>query len=108
MRFARISGALVIAPVCLFAQTSRRAAPAAASTKVGPPHGTVIVVGGGAMGPEIYSEFIKSAGGPDALIIDVPTAGGDSVYTQSAPGTRGWKNAGAKNVYVYHTTDRKL
>lgn len=79
-----------------------------AQSKVGPARGTVIVVGGGAMGPEIYSEFIKSAGGPNALIIDVPTAGGDSVYTQNAPGTRGWKNAGAKNVYVFHTKDRKL
>jgi cyanophycinase len=60
------------------------------------------------MGPEIYSAFIKAAGGPDALIIDVPTAGGDSVYSQDAAGTRGWKQAGAKNVYVYHTRDRKL
>lgn len=75
---------------------------------VGPAHGTVIVVGGGAMGPEIYSRFIEAAGGPNALIVDVPTAGGDTVYSQNAPGTRGWKQAGAKNVYVLHTNDRKL
>jgi len=87
-------------PVVLGAQAS--------TPKVGPARGTVIVVGGGAMGPEIYSRFIQAAGGPNALIIDVPTAGGDSVYTQNAPGTRGWKQAGAKNVYVLHTTDRKL
>jgi cyanophycinase len=79
-----------------------------AQTKVGPARGTVIVVGGGAMGPEVYQEFIKSAGGPNALIVVVPTAGGDSVYTQDAPSTRGWKTAGAKNIYVYHTKDRKL
>ena len=76
--------------------------------KVGPPQGTVIVVGGGSMGPEIYSAFIKAAGGPDALIIDVPTAGGDTAYTQDAPGTRGWKQAGAKNIYVLHTNNKKL
>ncbi|HEY4305134.1 MAG TPA: cyanophycinase [Gemmatimonadaceae bacterium] len=93
----RSLAAALVAPVMLSAQS-----------KVGPVKGTVIVVGGGAMGPEVYQEFIKSAGGPDALIIDVPTAGGDSVYTQDAPGTRGWKNAGAKNIYVYHTKDRKL
>ena len=40
--------------------------------KVGPPHGTVIAVGGGAQGPEIYKAFIDAAGGPDALILDVP------------------------------------
>ncbi|MGH7616367.1 MAG: cyanophycinase [Gemmatimonadaceae bacterium] len=92
--------AALVAPVALSAQ--------ARSTKVGPPRGTVIVVGGGAMGPEIYNRFIEAAGGPDALIIDVPTAGGDSVYTQDAPGTRGWRQAGAKNLYVLHTKDRAL
>ncbi len=108
--------AALVVPGCLLAQAPKQAgaenAPAkkapVAATKVGPQEGTVIVVGGGSMGPEIYDEFIKSAGGPDALIIDVPTAGGDSVYRQDAPGTRGWKNAGARNVYVIHTKDRKL
>ena len=60
------------------------------------------------MGPEIYSEFIKAAGGPDALIIDVPNAGGAESYGQDAAGTRGLKAAGAKNVYVLHTRDRKI
>src|SRR3954454_6245425 len=91
--------AALLSPHVLIAQSA---------PKVGPPRGTVIVVGGGSMGPEIYSRFIAAAGGPDALIIDVPTAGGDSVYTQDAPGTRGWKQAGAKNVYVLHTKDRRL
>lgn len=94
-----VAVAITVAPLCLLAQSA---------PKVGPPHGTVIVVGGGSMGPEIYQRFIDAAGGPNALIIDVPTAGGDSVYKQDAPGTRGWKQAGAKNIYVLHTTDRKL
>jgi cyanophycinase len=76
--------------------------------RVGPDRGTVIVVGGGAIGPEIYSAFINAAGGPNALIVDVPTAGGDSVYGQNAPGVRAWKKAGARNVVVLHTIDRKL
>jgi cyanophycinase len=97
-------------PSALAAQGSNRAAPSGrtGSTQVGPAHGTVIVVGGGALGPEVYEKFIQAAGGPNALIIDVPTAGGDSVYGQNAPGTRGWKQAGAKNVVVLHTTDRRL
>jgi cyanophycinase len=98
VRRAAIVAAL-ISPSGLFAQ---------AAPKVGPAHGTVVVVGGGSMGPEIYSRFIAAAGGPDALIIDVPTAGGDSVYKQDAPGTRGWKQAGAKNIYVLHTKDKRL
>jgi cyanophycinase len=94
--------------VAVIATTVALAVPAFAQPRVGPAKGTVVVVGGGSMGPEIYSRFIQAAGGPDALIIDVPTAGGDTVYNQDAPGTRGWKLAGAKNVYVLHTKDRKL
>jgi len=97
--------AALCAPASLVAQSAARPA---SPPKVGPAHGTVIVVGGGSMGPEIYSRFIEAAGGPNALIIDVPTAGGDTAYTQDAPGTRGWKQAGAKNIYVLHTNDRKL
>jgi cyanophycinase len=51
---------------------------------------------------------MEAAGGPDALIIDVPNAGGGDSYGQDATGTRGWKNAGAKNIYVLFTKDRKI
>lgn len=98
----------LLVPAALAAQSRTAPTATGAATSVGPSRGTVIVVGGGAMGPEIYSAFIEAAGGPDALIIDVPTAGGDSVYGQDAPGTRGWKAAGAKNLYVLHTKDKRL
>jgi cyanophycinase len=71
-------------------------------------HGSVIVVGGGAMGPEIYAKFIELAGGPDAVIVDVPTAGGDSVYPPDWRGATGFKAAGAKHVVVLHTVNRKV
>jgi cyanophycinase len=83
------------------------AAPAAAQ-HVGPPRGTVIVVGGGQMGPEILSRFIAAAGGPDALIVDVPTAGGDSVYPPDWRGGNALKRAGARQVVVLHTVDRRM
>ena len=98
LRPARFVFAALLLPVATHAQ----------APKVGPARGTVIVVGGGSMGPEIYAEFIKAAGGPDALIIDVPNAGGADTYGQDAAGTRGFKAAGAKNVYVLHTRDRKI
>ncbi len=76
------------------------------SIKVGPEKGTVVVVGGGSMGPEVYKAFIDAAGGPDALILDVPNAGGqDSVSPNvGAP----WRSNGAKNVVVLFTKDRKI
>ncbi|HUQ45386.1 MAG TPA: serine hydrolase [Gemmatimonadaceae bacterium] len=95
--------ALATVPLC----------PASAQTtpttpRVGPPSGSVMVVGGGAQGPELYAKFIELAGGPDALIIDVPTAGGDSVYPADWRGTRGLRAAGARNVVVLHSTDRRV
>ena len=86
------------------------AAPAlsAQAPRVGPHRGTVIVVGGGAIGPEVYARFIAAAGGPDALIIDVPTAGGDSVYPPDWRGRNALLRAGAKHVVVLHTIDRKM
>ena len=100
--------ALLLCPSMVVGQTPFRPASPSGATKVGPPKGTVIVVGGGAMGPEIYAKFIESAGGPDALIIDVPNAGGAESYGQDGPGTRGWKTAGATNVHVLFTKDRKV
>jgi cyanophycinase len=95
-RTLSIAAFALLAPICLSAQ----------ATKVGPAKGTVVVVGGGSMGPEIYEAFIKAAGGPDALIIDVPTAGGAAEYP--ADGGGAWRRAGARNVRVLHTRDRKL
>ena len=67
-----------------------------------------MVVGGGAVGPEIVARFIAAAGGPDALIIDVPTAGGDSTYPASHAGANFLKAGGARNVVYLHTIDKKV
>jgi len=74
--------------------------------RVGPTNGAVVVVGGGAQGPEIFARFIELAGGPDALIVDVPTAGSDSVDLSTVG--RGLRAAGARNVVAYHTTSRAV
>jgi cyanophycinase len=79
---------------------------ASGPVKVGPARGTVVVVGGGSMGPEVYKAFIDAAGGPDAIILDVPNAGGtDSVGANTG---QAWRNNGAKNVVVLFTKDRKI
>ena len=111
----RITALLAVAlPAALAAQTAPaslsapfKARPLAdGPVKVGPAKGTVVVVGGGAMGPEIYKAFIDAAGGPDALILDVPNAGGaDSVAANTG---QAWRTAGARNVVVLFTKDRNL
>ena len=74
--------------------------------RVGPEKGSVLVVGGGQQGPEIFAKFIELAGGPNALIVEVPTAGSDSVDVSTVG--RGLRAAGAKNLVVYHTTSKAV
>jgi cyanophycinase len=81
---------------------------ASGTAKVGPPRGTAIVVGGGNVGPEIWSRFIELAGGPDAFIIDIPTAGGAATYGATTGTSQQIKDNGAKNVVVLHTRDKKV
>lgn len=78
------------------------------SPSVGPASGTVMVVGGGALGPEVVARFIDAAGGPNALIVDVPTAGGDTTYPALWRGANFLRAAGATNVVILHTTDKRV
>src|SRR5262245_55254044 len=66
---------------------SSRVSPAGApgpsgSTVASPDRGSLVVVGGGRVGPEIMTEFLRLAGGKQAPIVVIPTAGGDSAYAQ--------------------------
>ena len=78
----------------------------AGAVKVGPEKGTIVVVGGGSMGPEIYKAFIDAAGGPNALILVVPNAGGQDSVSPNAG--QAWRTNGARNVQVLFTKDRKV
>jgi len=53
-------------------------------------------------------KFIELAGGPDAFIIDIPTAGGAPTYGEVTSVSAQIKANGAKNVVVLHTRDKKV
>ena len=89
-----------------FGEPFKARPPGSGPVKVGPPKGTLVVVGGGSMGPEIYKAFIDAAGGPDALILVVPNAGGADSVTPNMGSA--WRNNGARNVQVLFTKDRKV
>ncbi|MEM9832634.1 MAG: cyanophycinase [Bacteroidota bacterium] len=72
----------------------------------GPKEGSLIIAGGGRLGESIINRFIALAGGPDALIVIVPTALGAKSYDENYGGTRAFRDAGATNVTVLHTDDR--
>lgn len=110
----RLTGALAFAvgtgvigiSACSHSANQGSNAPSRGTPTVGPANGSVMVVGGGAQGPETFATFIELAGGPDALIVDVPTAGGDSIDLKTAG--RLLREAGARNVVVYHTTSKAV
>lgn len=71
----------------------------------GPERGALVIAGGGRLGPEIWGRFLELAGGPNAPIVVIPTAGGDSTYGPLWAGLDVLREAGARNLTVLHTYD---
>ena len=72
-------------------------------TRVGPPQGKLFIVGGGNL-RALWPMFIELAGGRDAPIVVIPTAGNN--VQDPAPATRSLRTYGALNVTQLHTNDR--
>jgi hypothetical protein len=56
--------------------------------EIGPENGSLVIVGGGRLDSEILERFLDLAGGADAPIVVIPTAGGGQHYDQYYPGLR--------------------
>jgi cyanophycinase len=80
----------------------------AAPTVRGPEHGALVIVGGGRVGPEILTRFFDLAGGRNAPLVVIPTANGADSYPDDWPGLKMFKDFGATNITVLHTTDRTV
>ncbi len=81
----------------------------------GPEEGTLVIQGGGsAEGTGIHETFVNLAGGLDAKIIVIPTAGGNRkpdgslIEYDEAKILAPWKKLGLTNVHMLHTADRKV
>lgn len=79
----------------------------AAEPTVGPPRGSLVVVGGGRIGPEITSRFLSLAGGADALIVVIPTADDRDTFPADYLEKSFLAQAGAKNLVLRHTRSRE-
>jgi cyanophycinase len=91
-----------ILPFCLSALL------VAAPAVKGPEHGTLVIVGGGRLVPDILTRFFDLAGGKDAPVVVIPTAGGQESYPPDWSGLKAFKDFGATNITLLHTTDRKV
>jgi cyanophycinase len=78
----------------------------AAQAPRGPEKGTLVIAGGGKLGPEIVGRFITLAGGPGAPIVVIPTAD-ERDFGQDCPCLGLFRALGATNLTVLHTRDRK-
>jgi cyanophycinase len=76
--------------------------------EVGPENGSLVIVGGAMRDPAIVERFLQLAGGKDAPIVIIPTAGGGEEYDQYWSGLLQFKEVGATNLTVLHTKDRKV
>lgn len=84
------------------------AALAAPAEMVGPERGSLVVIGGGTLGPQIVKRFIELAGGPASPIVVIPTAGEADTYGQNWGGAAFLRTAGCTDVTVLHTRDRSV
>jgi cyanophycinase-like exopeptidase len=76
------------------------------AAEVGPAKGSLVLVGGNMRDDAIVKRIIDLAGGPDELIVIIPTAGGAREYNQDYRVVGQFRASGAKNLEVMHTYDR--
>lgn len=72
----------------------------------GPDSGSLVIVGGGMRDLSILQEFAELAGGLDAPIVVIPTAGGAAHYDEYWQGLAQFRAAGLTNLTLIHTYDR--
>ncbi len=75
---------------------------------VGPPRGAILAAGGGALGDEIYREFLRLAGGPSARIVVIPTAGDEHAGHDGWTAIERLRAVGAQQLEVLHTRSRAV
>ena len=53
------------------------------TTYVGPENGHLVIVGGNLQSDSIWQRIIDLAGGPEAPLVVIPTAGGEPTYSSN-------------------------
>jgi cyanophycinase len=103
---AAISACLVFATTLIACAGHATSQPAPeAATAVGPQTGTLIIAGGGRLGPEILDRFVALAGGAAARIVIIPTAGEQDTFPDDWSGYQQFRTMGVQELTVLHTRD---
>ena len=76
---------------------------------IGPEKGSLVIVGGGNIGPEIWARFVELAGGINANIIIVTTADDDSSISKGLSTEKeSLLKAGVQKIGFLHTRNPKI
>jgi len=102
--------ALVLCVLCALSLPALPALPGlrAAPVVTGPPHGALVIVGGGRVGPEILTRLFDLGGGRHAPLVVIPTASGAESYPDDWSGLKMFKDFGADHITLLHTKDRTV
>lgn len=109
-----MSPSLRILPAPILLALALAAAPGQGSAQgcerpcVGPRRGTILAAGGGDLGREIYRRFLSLAGGPEARIVLIPTAGAEDGSHDAWTALVELRDAGARRIEVVHTRQKKI
>lgn len=102
-RRALLLAATVLALASCGGVTTAQVTPA--GPVVGPPSGTLIVAGGGRLGDDIVGRFVELAGGTDARIVILPTAGETDTFPDDWSGYEMFRRLGVTELTIVHTRD---
>ena len=74
---------------------------------IGPKKGKLMIVGGGAANP-LIEQFVELAGGKNAKIVVIPTAGTQDIFEEDYYLIKLIEELGAQSVELIHTRDPKI
>ena len=75
---------------------------------VGPPGGAIVAAGGGELDNGIYRRFVELAGGAEARIVLIPTAGTQYGSHDGWTAIERLRDAGVRHLEVLHTRSRSV
>ena len=102
-----IVAALALSCLGLAGNSTGHSSQSLSSTPIGPACGTLVIVGGGPVGNDIYEAFARYAGGFDAKLVVIPTANEPNRIDTARVRER-WISRGFTNTRVLHTTDPEI
>src|SRR5438477_13190202 len=101
IRTSSIAASIVLAVGTLVALAAPlTAGPPALRRPAGPIAGALVVAGGGALPDAVRDRFLELAGGKNARLVYVPTAGAAADGPEAAKGLDSWKQQGAASVVL--------